>query len=97
MPFARCVFSGDSSVKDTLAINISSVVAKSLGKPEDYMVVEVSYSDSLYFGGSKDPSAMIQIESIGGDLPSVADALGRLSATIGRWQGLHLDRTLNDI
>jgi phenylpyruvate tautomerase PptA (4-oxalocrotonate tautomerase family) len=47
------------------------------------MVVHVIHDDSLYFGGSKEPSAMIQIQAIGGQIDAVITPLTEIFSSIG--------------
>ncbi|XP_025089278.1 macrophage migration inhibitory factor homolog [Pomacea canaliculata] len=58
----------------------SSLVAKELGKPEEYVSVRVSPGQMMIFGGTDDPCGMVELESLG----SVGGAKNkRLIAAIG--------------
>ena len=89
MPFIRCVYSGNNDVKDAIGIALSKAVADALGKPESYVCVDVTQSECLYFGGSKDPCAMIQIESIGG---SSKEAISSATTAVAEVAGIPSDR-----
>ncbi|CAN0063894.1 unnamed protein product [Heterosigma akashiwo] len=68
MPFARVLIGGanlTSEKKVELASAISGVLASVIGKPESYCAVNVECSDGLVFGGSADPAAIVNVESIG--------------------------------
>ena len=65
MPFIRCVYSGDASVKSALMQELSKSVANGLSKPEAVTFVQVECSEGLLFGGSSDPCAMVHVEAIG--------------------------------
>lgn len=79
MPFIRCVFSGDPSLKLKLMASLSKALATSMGKPEAVVMCHVEHSSSLMFGGSVDPAAMINVESIGSDLVSIIPTLTEVS------------------
>ena len=76
MPYGNLTYSSSQIGKDSeIAAKVTSVVSKSLGKPIDYICVNVNKTESLYFAGSNDPSAMVQIQAIGGNLSSIAAPL----------------------
>jgi phenylpyruvate tautomerase len=84
MPFAR-VTVGSSSTMDakTLAQAVSTAVAGALGKPEQYMVVAVETPAVLLFGGTDEPAAMVNVESIGGSCSKVAAAITKALVDAG--------------
>ena len=47
------------------------------------MCVQVEHSENLMFGGSKDPSAIITVESIGGDFESLIAPLTDILVSVG--------------
>lgn len=62
MPFIDVVYSSTNEISDdTLAAAISSVITSVLGKPIDYISVNINKSSRLYFAGTTEPSAMIQV------------------------------------
>jgi phenylpyruvate tautomerase len=48
---------------------LSKKLSKSLGKPENYVMVEFRHNRALIFAGSADPAAYVELKSIG--LPAV--------------------------
>ena len=83
MQFVRCVYSGDAELKDDIAKAISSAVAVAFGKPEAVVFVQVTHDNSLLFGGSRDPCAMIEIQSIGGALESIIGPITDILESVG--------------
>lgn len=73
MPFVKVIYNCDgsfneaevSTLNDELAAEISRVISTALGKPEAYVCVSVDRNPHLLFGGTKDPAAMISVQSIG--------------------------------
>jgi phenylpyruvate tautomerase PptA (4-oxalocrotonate tautomerase family) len=55
---------GASEASD-FAGEASSFACRLLGKPEKYMMVSVSHSAALMFGGAADPAAFVEFKSIG--------------------------------
>ncbi len=56
----------------------SALVAKMLGKPEQYVMVNLTPNGNMSFGGSSEPLAYLELKSIG--LP--ADRTREFSATL---------------
>jgi phenylpyruvate tautomerase len=57
---------------------ISKRVAKDLGKPEQYVMVELSGNPAMIFAGNAEPAAYVELKSIG--LPSAV--LSQLSKSL---------------
>ena len=55
-------------VTDDLLKQLSAKVAKAVGKPEQYVAVHVSPAQKLFFSGTNEPAAVMELTSIG--LPS---------------------------
>jgi phenylpyruvate tautomerase PptA (4-oxalocrotonate tautomerase family) len=51
--------------QSVLLQTVSSSVAKLLGKPEQYVMVRLRHNPAMWFGGSNDPTAYIQLKSLG--------------------------------
>ncbi|MDH5485536.1 MAG: phenylpyruvate tautomerase MIF-related protein [Gammaproteobacteria bacterium] len=64
--------------KQQLALAASAAVAKALGKPESYVMVQVSDKQALVFAASGEPAAYLELKSIGLPEPETA----RLSTTL---------------
>ena len=50
---------------ETLLKNLSTTVAKALGKPESYVMVALEGSRPMLFAGNIEPAAYIELKSIG--------------------------------
>lgn len=84
MPFVHVTFSGSADCRAELAKALSKAAASALGKPESYVMVNVLHSDSLLFGGSSEPAAMVQVSSIGGSCSKVCGPLTDVVATVAK-------------
>jgi phenylpyruvate tautomerase len=56
--------------------NLSSVVAETIGKPEQYVMAIGSHA-VVMMGGTDDPSAFVDVRSIGGLSPDVNRTLSK--------------------
>jgi phenylpyruvate tautomerase PptA (4-oxalocrotonate tautomerase family) len=83
MPFLKCVYSGDQAAAGKIAAALSQLAAAGLGKPEMYVAVQVDHSSTLLFGGSTEPAAVINVESIGGTLASIIAPITEAVASHG--------------
>ena len=64
-----------------LASQLSALVAKSLGKPEQWVMAHISSGQSMSFAASFDPCAYIECKSIGlkdGQIPPLAREVSQL-------------------
>ena len=50
---------------ETLLKSLSSAIAKALGKPENYVMVTLEGARPMLFAGSTEPTAYLEIKSIG--------------------------------
>ena len=90
MPYCRIEYSGDASVKASLARSVSQCLSSTLGKPEAYVVVNIVHAPGLMFGGDDtSPAAMIQVQSIGGDFKKV---IGPLTEAVSTAAGVDSSR-----
>ena len=48
-----------------LLVKASSLIAKELGKPERYVMVELAENPLLLFAGTDEPAAYVELKSIG--------------------------------
>lgn len=55
----------DQSQSDQLLGELSKLVAKEIGKPERYVMVEVAGGKAMLFGGGNQPLAYLECKSIG--------------------------------
>jgi len=44
---------------------ISTTLSKTIGKPETYVSISVSKNNSMFFGGTNEPTAVCELTSIG--------------------------------
>lgn len=70
---------------DALLAAASAQLAETLGKPEAYMMVEVVSGADLMFAGTREPSAYVELKSIGlKDTPGLSRFVcGLLQAQLG--------------
>lgn len=62
MPFVDVVYNTDKSTNDeVMAAGVTAIVAAVLGDPINYIAVNVTKSPGLYFAGTYEPSAVIQV------------------------------------
>jgi hypothetical protein len=83
MPFVRCVYSGDAEMRDDIATAISSAISAGMNKPEAVVFVQVTHDSSILFGGSREPCAMVEIQSIGGSLDNVVGPISDIFESVG--------------
>ena len=55
----------DSKISDELIRQLGAKVAQLLSKPEQYVAVHVLAGQRLFFGGTNEPAALIELVSIG--------------------------------
>ena len=95
MPHLRITTSKsmDADRKHNLLKAASKMVATELGKPEDYMMVSMECPISMLFAGTEEPSAFLDLRSIG--LPEAkAGELAKLLCGLMESQtGVRADRT----
>lgn len=82
MPFVKCIFNGDASKKAALVSALSKAASAALGKPEAYVCVSVDCDSGLSFGGNTEPCAMVQVQSIGGDLSACVEPITKAVSEI---------------
>jgi 2C-methyl-D-erythritol 2,4-cyclodiphosphate synthase len=55
----------DNQITDDFLKQLSANVAQALGKPEQYVAVQVSAGQKLFFAGTNDPAVLMELVSIG--------------------------------
>ena len=55
----------DKEINDDFIKSLSATVARLTGKPENYVAIQVSGNQRLFFGGTNEPAAMLEFVSIG--------------------------------
>ncbi|MHC4780748.1 MAG: phenylpyruvate tautomerase MIF-related protein [Planctomycetota bacterium] len=79
--------------RSALLTGLSDIVADDMGKPKQYVMVSVEQANMM-LGGSEEPSAFLDLRSIGGLSPSVNGALSEhLCALMEEQLGIPSDRT----
>ncbi len=68
-------------IPDTLLKNLSSIVAETIGKPEQYVMAVGSHADVM-MGGTSDPAVYVDIKSIGGLSSKVNKDLSKKICTL---------------
>ena len=61
MPFVNFIYSSAIQKDVEISSALTQIMNEKLGKPIDYICVNVVYNPSLFFAGTNDPSAMVQI------------------------------------
>ncbi|EPS70381.1 hypothetical protein M569_04379 [Genlisea aurea] len=69
----------DGVVASDILKDATKAVAKTIGKPESYVMILVNGGVPISFGGTEEPAAYGELVSIGGLTPSVN---AKLSATV---------------
>ncbi|EAU55043.1 phenylpyruvate tautomerase MIF-related protein [Mariprofundus ferrooxydans] len=77
---------------DALLQTASAEVAAALGKPESYVMVEISDARPMLFAGSDAPLAFIELKSLGLSDSKTEALSARLSALLTRELGLDAAR-----
>lgn len=85
MPYFSVQTNAKIGEKSSLIMELSSFIAKELGKPERYVMVSLEEKEML-LGGSEELCAFVDLRSIG--LPE--SETGRLSKAICDFLGEHL-------
>ena len=55
----------DQQITDDFLKQLSAKVAQVLGKPEKYVAIQVSTGQKLFFSGTNEPAAIMELSSIG--------------------------------
>jgi 2C-methyl-D-erythritol 2,4-cyclodiphosphate synthase len=55
----------DHQITDDFLKQLSATVAQAVGKPEQYIAVQVSGGQKLFFAGTNEPAAVMELVSIG--------------------------------
>jgi len=82
----------ESAAKAALIRHLSSQIATWLGKPEQYVMVALQPGTTMYFAGSDEPCAYLELKSIGLPEPQLPDLSARLSRTMADELGISTDR-----
>jgi phenylpyruvate tautomerase PptA (4-oxalocrotonate tautomerase family) len=83
----------DAEAAQTLLREASSAVAQMLGKPEQYVMVDVQGGCAMSFAGSTDPLAYLELKSIGLHAGQTAEFSARLCELVSTHLGVPGERT----
>ena len=82
-----------ASVRVSLLKNLSTLLARELGKPESYVMVSFEHDVELLFGGSVDPACFVALKNIGTFTPAQTEKLSaRLCAKLSEGLGVAQNR-----
>jgi hypothetical protein len=70
----------------------STTVAKALGKPENYVMVELSDNRPMMFAASETPLAFLELKSLGLTADQTADLSATLCALMQQELAINADR-----
>ncbi|MGN0904801.1 MAG: phenylpyruvate tautomerase MIF-related protein [Alphaproteobacteria bacterium] len=71
----------DKTMSVALLNQASTVISRTTGKPEHYIMVNVCGGENLIFGGKSDPAVYMEMKSVGlppDQVPLLADALTKM-------------------
>lgn len=74
-----------ANTREALLKELSSTVAKIIGKPENYVMVTADQNVML-MGGTTGPTALVEVRSIGGLSPEINKALSKAICALLRSQ-----------
>ncbi|KAK8954253.1 hypothetical protein KSP39_PZI002487 [Platanthera zijinensis] len=72
----------DAVVASDVLKDATKIVAKTIGKPESYVMILLNGSQPISFAGSEEPAAYGELISIGGLSPAVNGKLGSALADL---------------
>ena len=87
MPFVNFIYSSAIQKDAEISSALTQIINEKLGKPIDYICVNVVYNPSLFFAGTNAPSAMVQIQAVGGSLDVVIAPITDAATRILNIQG----------
>lgn len=87
MPFVNFIYCSEIQKDKEIALALTQIISEKLGKPIDYICVNVIYNPNLFFAGSNHPSAMVQIQAIGGSLDVIVAPITEAATRILDLQG----------
>ena len=86
MPYLKIQSNREVGDKDLLMKEMTGLLMDLLSKPEKYIMIAVEPVTDIYFGGSHEPAAFVELKSIG--LP--ADGTPKLSEAICKFLQMQL-------
>lgn len=92
MPYLRLHTNIEVDDKQTLLATLSQQMAELLGKPERYVMVELSDGQPMLFAGSDAPLAMLRLISLGLDASATAGISSALCTLLHKELGIEPQR-----
>jgi len=82
----------DNQITDDFLKQVSAKVAQALGKPEQYVAVQISAGQKLFFGGTNQPAAVMELVSIGLPTNKTADISNQIMGLFEEKLNIKTDR-----
>ena len=82
----------DDSKIQTLLKKVSHTVAEILGKPESYVMVAIEASTPMSFAGNNEPTAYVQLKSLGLPESSTSDFSNSICSLVSNELNISTDR-----
>lgn len=92
MPYLHVHTNVEVPEADAFLAKCSRTVAEALGKPESYVMVELSTARPMMFAGSTEPLAYMELKSLGMPAHATAELSARLCGFIEQELGISQGR-----
>ena len=94
MPLLKteCNISLTQEAKNDFIKQASNITSKMLGKSEDYVMCSIDDNKNMCFAGSSDPTAYIELKSIGLPEDKTGELAGAICELIGAQLGIPAQR-----
>lgn len=98
MPFFKIETNQPMNADATQSIlkKSSEFISEMLGKPEKYVMVSAEAGQQMLFGGNDDPTAFVQLKSIGLPVDKCTEFSGRICQFLSDELGIKPDRIFID-
>lgn len=82
----------DTGKSNALLASASQLLAKELGKPERYVMVELTTNHAMLFGGANEAAAYVELKSIGLPSGQIKPLSAAISALLEHTAGIPASR-----
>ena len=98
MPFFKIETNRQADDARTVALlnKASAMVSQMLGKPEQFVMVSIETDKRMMFGGDGEPTAFVQLKSIGLPTDRCAEFSGKICQFLNDELGIQPDRVFID-
>lgn len=98
MPFVKIETNHQlaAAATEALLAKSSKLMSEMLGKPEQYVMVSIKPGQQMMFGGNDDPTAFVQLKSIGLPLDKCTELSSRICQFLADEMGISADRVFID-